>query len=205
VSRMDPFNNKTLYMTSLMARIMKSRCVASSLTKKRQWLAAAVAGRRSWQRGQATDHNQPTSSASQQQSRTSLTYTSLTSGSVPRKQSDMDPSQQEAGQQQQPHQPRAGDDHDEEQDGTIRVKKYFDEWSRCLTATYQRDQLYRMGKFDDCTRQWNDVKLAFRAKFLVKRPDEARQLLETTYYHQRTTVSPTADVIWRIKQKPGWD
>jgi hypothetical protein len=85
----------------------------------------------------------------------------------------------------------------------VSVGAFWGEWSRCLTAKYQRDQLYRLGKFDDCGRQWADLKTALRAK-LVKDEAEARRILEGTYHHQRTTVSPTVGVIWELKEKPGW-
>ena len=76
-------------------------------------------------------------------------------------------------------------------------------WSKCLTAKYQRDQLYRFGKFASCSRQWQDVKNALRAK--VSRDESyARQMVEETYHHQRTTVSPTVGVIWELKKEPGW-
>ena len=81
---------------------------------------------------------------------------------------------------------------------------YWSEWSRCLTATYQRDQLYRLGRLDDCSHQWRDVKIAMTAKF-IRDPQEAQAMMETTHYHQRTTVSPTAGVIWELKETPGWD
>jgi hypothetical protein len=87
---------------------------------------------------------------------------------------------------------------------TVPVGSYWSEWSRCLTASYQRDQLYRMGQFDDCSKQWQDVKTAMRAKF-IKNEQEAKELLETTFYYQRRNVSPTAGVIWELKETPGWE
>ena len=87
---------------------------------------------------------------------------------------------------------------------TVDVGLFIHEWSCCLSARYQRDQLYRLGKFDDCSRQWRDLKDAFRAK--VARDDqEAQTIVEATYYHQRTTASPTIGVIWNLKSTPGWD
>lgn len=85
----------------------------------------------------------------------------------------------------------------------VNLELFWNEWSRCLTTTYQRDLLYRFGKFDDCQRQWQDFKTALKAKVATDE-ERARQLLESTYFSQRTTVSPTADVIWKIKEKPGW-
>jgi hypothetical protein len=81
---------------------------------------------------------------------------------------------------------------------------FIGEWSRCLTFKYQRDVLYRFGKFDDCAKQWKDVKTAMSVK-LTKDEEKKRQMLENTYYHTRTTVSPTAGIIWELKETPGWD
>lgn len=80
---------------------------------------------------------------------------------------------------------------------------FWAEWSRCLTAKHQRDQLYRFGKFDDCSRQWDDVKTAMKAKF-TKEQTEAKEMIENTYYHKRSTISPTAGVIWELKETPSW-
>jgi Protein of unknown function (DUF3128) len=85
----------------------------------------------------------------------------------------------------------------------VSVGVFWSEWSRCLTAKYQRDQLYRLGKFDDCGRQWNDFKTSVRAKF-TKDEAGARKILEGTYYHEWNTVSPTAGVIWELKETPSW-
>jgi hypothetical protein len=47
-----------------------------------------------------------------------------------------------------------------------------------------------------------------RAK-LCRTREEAEALLETTYYRQNLgsdlTKSPTAGVIWELKEKPGWE
>jgi hypothetical protein len=77
------------------------------------------------------------------------------------------------------------------------------EWSKCLTARYQSDQLYRFGELDDCTKQWRDVRTAWRAK-LSRDEAYAKKLLEDTYYMKRTTISPTIGVIWDAKEAPGW-
>jgi len=81
---------------------------------------------------------------------------------------------------------------------------FMKDWSKCLSVKYQRDQLYRFGKFDDCAAQWKDVKDAMRAK-LLNDEDEARRIMEETYRHKRLTISPTIGVIWELKEKPGWD
>jgi hypothetical protein len=80
---------------------------------------------------------------------------------------------------------------------------FWSEWSRCLTAKYQRDQLYRFGKFDDCSPQFKDFKTAMKAKF-TKEEKDAREMIEGTFYHKRNTVSPTVGVIWELKETPGW-
>ncbi len=83
---------------------------------------------------------------------------------------------------------------------------YWDEWSRCIGSRYQRDHLYRVGRFDSCSRQWQDLKTAGRAKFLqYKDPEECKKIMDATFYKKRTTVSPTAGAVWELKEKPGWD
>eukprot|EP01082_Thalassiosira_pseudonana_P006229 g6199.t1 g6199 contig20:1065528-1066074(+) len=90
----------------------------------------------------------------------------------------------------------------------VNLVTFFDEWTRCIGSGYQRDSLYRHGKFDACTAQWNDIKTAFKAK-ATSDPDEAQKLIATTYYKQNLgsdlSVSPTAGAIWDLKEKPGWD
>jgi Protein of unknown function (DUF3128) len=78
------------------------------------------------------------------------------------------------------------------------------EWSKCLTGKYQRDQMYRLGKFDDCGNQWQDVRTSFYIKLFVSNDDDAKKLLQNTYYYKSTTISPTIGVIWEAKEKPGW-
>lgn len=83
---------------------------------------------------------------------------------------------------------------------------YWDEWSRCIGSRYQRDQLYRLGRIDTCSRQWKDFKIASKAKLIqFKDPENARELIHSTYYMKRKTISPTAGAIWELKQKPSWD
>lgn len=80
---------------------------------------------------------------------------------------------------------------------------YWDEWSRCIGSRYQRDSLYRVGRLDNCRRQWNDFKTAGRAKFLqFKDPETCKQMMDSTFYKKRTTISPTAGAIWELKEKP---
>jgi hypothetical protein len=88
----------------------------------------------------------------------------------------------------------------------IQLGLFWDEWARCIGSRYQADHLYRVGRFDSCARQWRDLKTATNARFLVFHdPQEARRLLESTYYRKRTTISPTAGAIWELKETPGWD
>ena len=81
---------------------------------------------------------------------------------------------------------------------------FLSQWSNCVTAKHQRDQLYRFGKFDDCAKQWKDVKDTAYAK-LSDDEDHARSVVAGTYYMGRTTESTTAGVIWELKEQPSWD
>jgi Protein of unknown function (DUF3128) len=91
---------------------------------------------------------------------------------------------------------------------TIDISLYFDEWSRCLGSRHQRDNLYRLGKFDGCTLQWEDLKTVIRAK-TEKDQKEVEQMMANTHYVKHLgsdpKASPTAGVIWELKEKPGWD
>lgn len=83
---------------------------------------------------------------------------------------------------------------------------YWDEWARCVGSRYQMDHLYRVGKLDSCSRQWKDLKVAFRAKMKGGYdPHGAKELLDSTYYRKRISISPTAGAIWELKDKPGWN
>mmetsp|Transcript_8063 Transcript_8063/g.9727 ORF Transcript_8063/g.9727 Transcript_8063/m.9727 type:complete len:98 (+) Transcript_8063:172-465(+) len=90
----------------------------------------------------------------------------------------------------------------------VNLRTYFDEWSRCVGSGYQKDHLYRFGKFDTCSPQWQDIKTAFRAKS-SNDPAEAKALIESTHYKQNLgsdpACSPTSGVIWELKETPGWD
>uniref|UniRef100_A0A7S2IAI8 Uncharacterized protein n=1 Tax=Helicotheca tamesis TaxID=374047 RepID=A0A7S2IAI8_9STRA len=85
---------------------------------------------------------------------------------------------------------------------------YVDEWTRCISSSYQRDSIYRKGKFDTCSAQYSDLKVALKAK-TMNEPDEARKLLGTTHYKRNLgsdpVNSPTAVYIWDLKSKPSWD
>jgi len=119
----------------------------------------------------------------------------------------------------------------------VNLVTYLDEWTRCIGSGYQKDSLYRFGKFgestnpprplipsravvssgerpkksriaDACSAQWRDVGKALRAK-AKSDPDEARKLIAETHYRRNLgsdlTQSPTAGVIWELKETPGWD
>ena len=95
---------------------------------------------------------------------------------------------------------------DVDDDGTIRVGHYWDEWARCISSGYQSDSLYRHGKLDSCGKRWKDFKLACEARLIQwKDPNKARELLDSTYFRKRTTISPTAGAIWELKETPGWN
>eukprot|EP00537_Pseudo-nitzschia_pungens_P015616 CAMPEP_0172411360 /NCGR_PEP_ID=MMETSP1061-20121228/77357_1 /TAXON_ID=37318 /ORGANISM="Pseudo-nitzschia pungens, Strain cf. pungens" /LENGTH=145 /DNA_ID=CAMNT_0013147569 /DNA_START=75 /DNA_END=512 /DNA_ORIENTATION=+ len=100
----------------------------------------------------------------------------------------------------------ASDDEANHQDTAVKLGLYWDEWSRCIGSSYQGDSLYRHGKLDSCGKQWGDLKLAAEARLTQWRdPERAEKLLQSTYYYKRTTISPTAGVIWELKERPGWN
>ncbi len=90
----------------------------------------------------------------------------------------------------------------------VNVWLFLEEWSRCVSSTYQRDSLYRFGHFDTCTHQWSDLKVAFGAK-MEQDEGKARSAIEATYYKTHLGSdpknSPTAGYIWDLKEKPSWD
>ena len=95
---------------------------------------------------------------------------------------------------------------DNEDDPSVPLGLYWDEWSRCVGSGYQMDSLYRNGKIDGCGKQWKDLKLAAEARLVQWRnPQKAQELIQSTYYTKRTTISPTAGAIWELKEQPGWN
>ena len=91
-------------------------------------------------------------------------------------------------------------------DEAIKVGLFWDEWARCIGSGYQIDSLYRYGRLDGCGKQWKDLKLAAEGRLIQwKNPKRAQELLDSTYYMKRTTISPTAGAIWELKERPGWD
>ena len=94
----------------------------------------------------------------------------------------------------------------DDEDPSIPLGLYWDEWSRCIGSGYQMDSLYRNGKIDGCGKQWKDLKLAAEARLVQWRnPSKAQELIQSTYYTKRTTISPTAGAIWELKEQPGWN
>ena len=91
---------------------------------------------------------------------------------------------------------------------TVNLTTFFDEWTRCASSRYQRDSLYRFGKFDSCGPQYQDMKTALSAKTL-KDDDEAIAVIAKTHYKRNLGSdlknSPTAGFIWELKETPGWD
>lgn len=91
---------------------------------------------------------------------------------------------------------------------TVNLSTFFDEWGRCISSTHQRDSFYRHGYFDSCSDQYQDLKLAMRAKVLSD-PKEAEKLIATSFYRRNLGSdlmnSPTRGVIWEVKDNPGWD
>lgn len=88
--------------------------------------------------------------------------------------------------------------------GFVNSGEFWDEWSRCITFKHQRDQLYRMGKFDDCGKQWRDYSNVLAAKF-TNDPDKAKAIVEATHLYKTRGTSTTIGVIWEAKETPSWD
>ena len=63
-------------------------------------------------------------------------------------------------------------------------------------------------KIDACAAQWKDIKLAMKAK-AESDEEKAQQVLAQTHYKKNLgsdlKQSPTANVIWDLKEKPCWD
>ena len=86
----------------------------------------------------------------------------------------------------------------------VNLGEFWEEWSRCITFKHQRDQLYRMGKFDDCSKQWRDYTAAVNAKF-THDPERAQKIIQGTHLYKCKGVSTTLGVIWEAKNPPSWD
>mmetsp|Transcript_32278 Transcript_32278/g.67313 ORF Transcript_32278/g.67313 Transcript_32278/m.67313 type:complete len:99 (-) Transcript_32278:336-632(-) len=84
--------------------------------------------------------------------------------------------------------------------------EFYAEWSRCHSFQYQRDQLYRFGRGDDCSQQWNDYLTAMRAKWMTRDPQTAQELVEGTHLKKtQRQSSPTLGMIWEAKETPSWE
>mmetsp|Transcript_38616 Transcript_38616/g.89713 ORF Transcript_38616/g.89713 Transcript_38616/m.89713 type:complete len:98 (-) Transcript_38616:78-371(-) len=90
----------------------------------------------------------------------------------------------------------------------VNLSRLIDEWGRCVSSGHQRSHLYRMGSFDRCTSQWTDVKLGLKAKTTTD-PKRAAEIWAKTHYKKNLgsdpANSPTADVIWELKEEPCWN
>ena len=69
-------------------------------------------------------------------------------------------------------------------------------------------QRHYICKIDACAAQWKDIKLAMKAK-AESDEEKAQQILAQTHYKKNLgsdlKQSPTANVIWDLKEKPCWD
>jgi len=76
-----------------------------------------------------------------------------------------------------------------------------------VSAFYTQQIYYNILIADACTAQWNDVKMAMKAK-MEPDPIRAEQILAETHYRNNLgsdlSRSPTAGVIWELKEKPCW-
>lgn len=67
---------------------------------------------------------------------------------------------------------------------------------------YQKDSLFRFGKFDGCGPQYQDLRIALKAK-MMKDEEEAKALIAQTHYKLNLGSdpknSPTAGAIWQLK------
>ena len=88
--------------------------------------------------------------------------------------------------------------------GVVNLGEFWEEWSRCITFKHQRDQLYRLGKYDDCSRQWRDYANVLAAKF-SNDPEKAKTVVESTNLYKSRGASTTLGVIWEAKETPSWD
>jgi hypothetical protein len=76
------------------------------------------------------------------------------------------------------------------------------------TFTQQCHTTHYICKIDACAAQWKDIKLAMKAK-AESDEEKAQQILAQTHYKKNLgsdlKQSPTANVIWDLKEKPCWD
>ena len=90
----------------------------------------------------------------------------------------------------------------------VNLWTYVDEWTRCISSGYQRDSLYRHGRFDSCSAQFSDLSVALKAKMMNDK-DKAASAVSETHYRKNLgsdpANSPTAGYIWDLKKVPGWE
>jgi hypothetical protein len=87
----------------------------------------------------------------------------------------------------------------------VNLGEFWQEWSRCITFQHQRDHLYRLGTFDDCSVQWNDYTAVLAVKFTNDVQKAKHVVQSTTLYQNKKAISPTVGVIWEAKDTPSWD
>jgi hypothetical protein len=90
-------------------------------------------------------------------------------------------------------------------DVIMNLGEFWQEWSRCITFQHQRDHLYRLGTFDDCSVQWNDYTAVLAVKFTNDVQKAKHVIQSTTLYQNKKAISPTVGVIWEAKDTPSWD
>ena len=90
-------------------------------------------------------------------------------------------------------------------EGGVNLGEFWTEWSRCITFKHQRDQLYRLGQFDDCGRQWRDYMNVLSVKFSQDKQKAQAVVQATHLYQRRSASSSTIGVIWQAKETPSWD
>lgn len=77
-----------------------------------------------------------------------------------------------------------------------------------FTQQRHTSALYLQNYIDACAAQWKDIKLAMKAK-AESDEEKAQQILAQTHYKKNLgsdlKQSPTANVIWDLKEKPCWD
>ncbi|KAL7557698.1 hypothetical protein ACA910_018494 [Epithemia clementina (nom. ined.)] len=86
----------------------------------------------------------------------------------------------------------------------VNLNKFWNEWLRCQSFRYQRDQVYRFGRFESCSNRWDDLWKAARAKVSTD-TKYAKEIMDTTYYRRTHKKSSTMGVIWDAKNPPSWE
>lgn len=66
------------------------------------------------------------------------------------------------------------------------------------------------GKFEGCSKQWKNLGIdCHESQICARNRDEAQTMVAVTHYRRSTLGSdprnsPTAGIIWDLKEKPGW-